>query len=249
MAIERTITLEVTRYRPEEEMEPTTQSYTIPYSEDMVVLDALNHIKDYQDGSLTYRWSCRMGICGSCGMTVNGTPRLTCATFLREFYPGTVRVEPLNNFPVIRDLVIDLNDFIEKLGAVQPWIIRDEEKPVADGPYLQSPEELDRYHQFSKCINCMLCYAACPVYAANPDFLGPAAIALAHRYNLDSRDQGQLQRAQLVASDEGAWECTYVGECSVVCPKHVDPSRAIQEEKLSNVMRRYTSLIMPWARR
>src|SRR5262249_51778691 len=124
MAIERTITLEVTRYRPEEEMEPTSQSYTIPYSEDMVVLDALNYIKDYQDGSLTYRWSCRMGICGSCGMTVNGTPRLTCSTFLREFYPGTVRVEPLNNFPVIRDLVIDLNDFIEKLGAVQPWIIR-----------------------------------------------------------------------------------------------------------------------------
>jgi fumarate reductase iron-sulfur subunit len=230
-------------------MEPTTQSYTIPFREDMVVLDALNYIKDYQDGSLTFRWSCRMGICGSCGMTVNGTPRLTCSTFLREFYPGKVRVEPLNNFPIIRDLVIDINDFIEKLGAIQPWIIREQEKSIEEGPYLQSPEELDRFHQFSKCINCMLCYAACPVYAANPGFIGPAAAALAHRYNLDSRDQGRMQRVPLIASDEGVWECTYVGECSVVCPKHVDPSRAIQEEKLSNVMRRYTSFLIPWARR
>lgn len=249
MTAQRMITLEVTRYRPEQEMEPTTQSYSIPFLDDMVVLDALNYVKDYQDGSLTYRWSCRMGICGSCGMTVNGTPRLTCSTFLREFYPGSIRVEPLNNFPIIRDLVIDLTDFMEKLGAIQPWIVSDDDASQGDQPGLQSPAELERYHQFSKCINCMLCYAACPVYASNSDFLGPAAIALAHRYNLDSRDHGVDQRRSLVAGDEGAWECTYVGECSVVCPKHVDPSRAIQEEKLSNVIRRYSSLLMPWAKR
>jgi len=249
MAVERMITLEVTRYRPEEEMEPTTQSYTIPYREDMVVLDALNYIKDYQDGSLTYRWSCRMGICGSCGMTVNGTPRLTCSTFLREFYPGTVRVEPLNNFPVIRDLVIDLNDFIEKLGAVQTWIIRDEEKSVDEGPYLQSPEELDRYHQFSKCINCMLCYAACPVYAANPDFLGPAAIALAQRYNLDSRDEGKKQRLEILSQHEGIWGCTFVGECTKACPKHVDPAGAIQRYKLQAVGEWFKSVLLPWGKR
>jgi fumarate reductase iron-sulfur subunit len=249
LAEERYITLEVTRYRPEEEMEPTTQSYTIPFREDMVVLDALNYIKDEQDGTLSYRWSCRMGICGSCGMVVNGRPRLTCATFLREFYPNTVRVEPLTNFPIVRDLVVDINDFIEKLGAIQPWIVREQEKSVEEGFYLQSPAELERYHQYSKCINCLLCYAACPVYGDDPDFLGPAAIALAHRYDLDSRDQGRRQRVEILASDEGAWHCTYVGECSVVCPKGVDPSKAIQEVKLENVLRRYAGLVLPWAKR
>src|ERR671939_572269 len=127
MAAEPTITLTVARYRPEQEAEPSRQSYTIPYREDMVGLDALNYIKSYVDGSLTFRWSCRMGICGSCGMSVNGTPTLTCAAFLRDFYPGEVVVEPLANFPVVRDLVIDMTDFMQKLSAVKPWIIRERE--------------------------------------------------------------------------------------------------------------------------
>src|SRR5205814_9293940 len=140
-------------------------SYTIPYRDDMVVLDALNYIKSYVDGSLSFRWSCRMGICGSCGMTVNGTPTLTCASFLRDFYPGEVVVEPLANFPVIRDLVIDMSSFLDKLGQVQPWIVRDHEQPLEDGPYRQTPAQHERYKQFSMCINCMLCYSACPVFA------------------------------------------------------------------------------------
>ena len=190
MAAEPTITLTVARYRPEQEAEPSRQSYTIPYREDMVVLDALNYIKHYVDGSLSFRWSCRMGICGSCGMNVNGTPTLTCEAFLRSFYPREIVVEPLPNFPVIRDLVIDMSDFMHKLSAVKPWIIREHEKPLSEGEYLQTEEQIDAYHQYSACINCMLCYAACPVYALEPEFLGPAAIALARRYNLDSRDQG-----------------------------------------------------------
>ena len=164
MATEPAITLTVARYRPESETAPTTQSYTIPYREDMVVLDALNYIKSYIDGSLSFRWSCRMGICGSCGMQVNGRPTLTCASFLRDFYPHEIVVEPLANFPVIRDLVIDMSDFMHKLSAVQPWIIREHEKPLSEGEYLQTPAQLDEYHQYSACINCMLCYAACPVY-------------------------------------------------------------------------------------
>ena len=128
MGSQGTITITATRYTPEQGSPPRTQSYTIPYAEDMVVLDALNYIKNYVDGSLSFRWSCRMGICGSCGMTVNGTPTLTCAAFLRDYYPREIVVEPLANFPVVRDLVIDMRDFMHKLSAVKPWIIRDEEK-------------------------------------------------------------------------------------------------------------------------
>ncbi len=161
---EPTITLNVTRYRPDKDRAPTTQSYVVPYREDWVVLDALNHIKDQMDGTLSYRWSCRMGVCGSCGMMVNGTPKLTCAAFLRDYYPQEIRVEPLVNFPIIRDLVIDMTDFMDKLKSVKPWIIRKDEKPVSEGEYLQTPAELEAFHQFTQCINCMLCYAACPVY-------------------------------------------------------------------------------------
>ena len=134
-----------------------------------------------------------MGVCGSCGMMVNGTPKLTCAAFLRDYYPQEIRVEPLVNFPIIRDLVIDMTDFMDKLKSVKPWIIRKEEKPVSEGEYLQTPAELEAFHQFTQCINCMLCYAACPVYGLEPKFLGPAAIALGYRYNMDSRDQGKDQ--------------------------------------------------------
>src|SRR3989449_5806087 len=188
----------------------------------MVVLDALNYVKDHVDGSLAYRWSCRMGVCGSCGMMVNGVPRLTCSTFLREFRSEAIVVEPLRYFPVIRDLVVDMTDFLEKLRMVKPWIIRGEDKPVDEGEYLQTPDEVDRYKQFSMCINCMLCFSACPVYAKDPKFYGPAALALAHRYNLDSRDQGRDQRLDTVRVDWGVWDCTFVGECSGVCPKDVD---------------------------
>jgi fumarate reductase iron-sulfur subunit len=146
---ETTVTLNVTRYRPGKDSTPTQQTYAVPYREDWVVLDALNHIKDQIDGTLSYRWSCRMGVCGSCGMMVNGVPKLTCAAFLREYYPNEIRVEPLTYFPVIRDLVIDMSDFLDKLKSVKPWIIRKTEKPVSEGEYLQSPTELERYKQFT----------------------------------------------------------------------------------------------------
>jgi fumarate reductase iron-sulfur subunit len=136
---EPTITLNVTRYRPGQDSAPRTQAFSIPFRKDWVVLDALNHIKDYIDGTLTYRWSCRMGVCGSCGMMVNGEPKLTCAAFLRDYYPQEIRVEPLAHFPVIRDLVIDMSDFLDKLKSVKPWIIRKTEKPVSQGEYLQTP--------------------------------------------------------------------------------------------------------------
>ncbi len=244
-----TITLNIFRYRPEQDQAPGFQTYEVPYRTDWVVLDAINYIKDTLDGSLSYRWSCRMGICGSCGMMINGVPKLSCATFLREYYPAPVRVEPLTNFPVQRDLVIVLDDFMQKLTSVKPWIIPKEAKPLSAGEYRQTPAELARYKQFSMCINCMLCYAACPVYGLEPRFLGPAAIALAQRYNLDSRDQGRSQRQEVLATEEGIWDCTLVGECTTVCPAHVDPAGAIQQAKLATALDWVKGVLMPWGKR
>ncbi|HEX8811269.1 MAG TPA: succinate dehydrogenase/fumarate reductase iron-sulfur subunit [Terracidiphilus sp.] len=241
-----TIQLEVTRYSPEHDAAPALQRFEVPYRKDWVVLDALNYIKDRLDGSLSYRWSCRMGICGSCGMMVNGEPKLTCATFLSHYVPGAVRVEPLRYFPVVRDLVIEMTDFMVKLQKVKPWIIRKEEKSIEDGEYLQSPPQLDAYKQFSMCINCMLCYAACPVYGLDPLFTGPAAIALAQRYNIDSRDQGAKERMDILSQHEGIWGCTFVGACTEACPKNVDPAGAIQQYKLTAAKEWFKSLLMPW---
>jgi fumarate reductase iron-sulfur subunit len=244
----KTITLEVSRYRPEQESEPVFQSYEVPLRKDWVILDALNYIKDYLDGTLSFRWSCRMGVCGSCGMMVNGTPALTCGTFLEKFAPGPIRVEPLANFPVSRDLIIEMSDFMNKLKSVKPWIIRKDEKPVEEGEYLQTPSQLDDYKQYSMCINCMLCYSACPVYGLEPAFTGPAALALAQRYNLDSRDEGQKQRMEALSTEEGIWQCTFVGECSAVCPKSVDPAGAIQRYKVAATADWWKSVLMPWGK-
>ena len=239
------IILEVARYDPERHTEPVFKKYEVPFREDWVILDALNYIKDRVDGSLSYRWSCRMGVCGSCGMMIDGEPKLTCATFLSSYMPGPVRVEPLRNFPVVRDLVIEMTDFMDKLKKVKPWIIRKDEKPISQGEYLQTPAQLETYKQFTMCINCLLCYAACPVYGLDNLFAGPAAIALAQRYNLDSRDQGAGERREILSEHEGMWGCTFVGECTEVCPKHVDPAGAIQQYKVDAAMDWFKSFVLP----
>ena len=239
------IILEVARYDPERHTEPVFKKYEVPFREDWVILDALNYIKDRVDGSLSYRWSCRMGVCGSCGMMIDEEPKLTCATFLSSYMPGPVRVEPLRNFPVVRDLVIEMTDFMDKLKKVKPWIIRKDEKPLSQGEYLQTPAQLEAYKQFTMCINCLLCYAACPVYGLDNLFAGPAAIALAQRYNLDSRDQGADERREILSEHEGMWGCTFVGECTEVCPKHVDPAGAIQQYKVDAAMDWFKSFVLP----
>ena len=244
-----TIQLEVQRYSPENGADPHFQSYEVPVRKDWVILDALNHIKDRVDGSLSFRWSCRMGICGSCGVLVNGEPKLSCATFLSAYAPQhkSIRIEPLRYFPIIRDLVVAINDFMVKLKKVKPWLIPKEEPGKRE--FLQTPRQLEEYRQYSMCINCLLCYAACPVVGLDQDFVGPAAIALAQRYNKDSRDQGSKQRLDVLLHPEGIWGCTFVGECTKVCPKHVDPAGAIQRYKLAAVMDWARSFVMPWGAR
>jgi len=228
---EKVVTLRVKRYRPGIDKKPFFQDYQVTVRKDTVVLDALNNIKDDMDGTLTYRWSCRMGVCGSCGANVNGVPVLTCATFISKLNSEIVVVEPLSFFPVIRDLAVDMSDFMYKLREVKPYIVRREERPVDAGEFLQKPHELELFKQTSMCINCMLCYSACPVYGMEKDFIGPAALALAYRYQMDSRDEGRDERMEAIVGPEGIWSCHDVGYCSAVCPKGVDPEGAIQTLK------------------
>ena len=242
------IIVEIRRYQPEQSEEPTWESFEVPYNEEWTVLDGLNYIKDQLDGSLSYRWSCKMGVCGSCGMVVNGEPVLTCATYLTQL-SSPVRVEPLQGFPVIRDLVGDIQDFTNKLKSVKPWIVNEEEPSLEEGEYLQTPEQLAEYKQYSMCINCMLCYSACPIYSLESEFIGPAAIALAQRYNLDSRDRAEEERTDVLSQHEGIWCCTFVGECSEVCPKGVDPASAIQRYKVKATGDWFKSVLMPWRNR
>jgi fumarate reductase iron-sulfur subunit len=226
---DRVLQLEVLRYDPERDEQPYFQNYEVRCAEEWAILDALIHIKEQLDPTLSFRWSCHMMVCGSCGMMVNGEPSLTCKTFVRDL-PERVRIEPLAHFPIERDLVVVLDDFLTKLQRAETYLIRQEPPPEA--PHSQSPDALARFKQYTMCINCMCCYAACPQYGLDPDFLGPAVLALAHRYNQDDRDQGKASRIDTLAEHDGVWNCSFVGACSEVCPKDVDPAAAIQQMKI-----------------
>jgi fumarate reductase iron-sulfur subunit len=228
-------TFVITRFDPDKDQAPRQQSYEVPVQPDWKILDALNYIKDEIDGSLSHRWSCRMAVCGSCGMMVNGKPSLTCKDAVSD-YGDRLEIAPLANFPIVRDLVVELEAFLEKLESVKPYIVRAKERALEEGTHRQSPAQLEEFKQFSYCINCMLCYAACPVVANEPEFLGPAAIALGHRYNMDSRDEGQAQRNEIFRGEGTVFSCSYANECSEVCPKHVDPAAAVNQAKFNAVI-------------
>lgn len=234
------IELAVMRYNPDTDSAPYPQSFTIEYTADMSILDALQLIKDEFAPELAYRWSCRMEVCGSCGMVVNGVPKLACSTFVREYADvGKITVGALDQMPIEKDLVVDVDPFISKLESVKPYIIRPNNEteipPKAHGEFRQTPAQLTKFKQYTMCINCLLCYQACPQVGINAEFLGPAATALAHRYNLDNRDKGAKQRLARMNEEDGIWPCTFVGYCSEVCPKHVDPAGAIQQAKAQAV--------------
>jgi fumarate reductase iron-sulfur subunit len=240
-----TVTIEVLRYRPGIEDAPAWQRYAVPYRDDLSVLEALQHIKDELDGTLSFRWSCRMAICGSCGMMIDGKPKLACQTFLRDLLPGPIRIEALAHWPIERDLVIDLSGFIAKLEGIKPYLIPKEPRALEAGEYLQSPRELAQFESFSACINCLLCYAACPQFGLDPQFTGPGVLALLHRYNADSRDGGRAQRMEIVNAEDGVWSCTAVGYCSEVCPKGVDPAHAVNQNKVNSAVDYLWRLIAP----
>ncbi len=209
-------------------------TYKVSANRFTTVLDALLSVKEEKDNTLAVRYSCRMGICGSCGMVINGKPSLACETCLLDVaHGGRVEVEPMQAHPLLKDLVTDFDDFFEKHRSVDPWLYRKNaaEQNKAASVYAQTGKERDEYLPFSYCIMCGLCMDACPVVNSNPKFVGPQALSQEYRYHKDSRDQMGAKRLGLIDSLDGVWGCEYAGACSEVCPKGVDPAAAIQALK------------------
>jgi succinate dehydrogenase / fumarate reductase iron-sulfur subunit len=205
--------------------------FEVPVQRWTTVLDALLYAKSYQDSSIGIRYSCRMASCGSCGMKINGIPRLACYTKISELAGSTITCEPLINFPHIRDLVTDFSQFFKHHKEMQPYIhnknadIKDTRKL---SEFKQSPEDVDKYLQFSNCIKCGLCYSACPTVATDTKFPGPQALSQVYRYYADTRDNAIKERLDIVDERHGIWRCHFAGSCSVVCPKGIDPALGIQ---------------------
>jgi succinate dehydrogenase / fumarate reductase iron-sulfur subunit len=196
----------------------------------MTVLSALLYVKEKLDHSIAIRFSCRMACCGSCGMKINGLPRLACYTQVTELGSGPITVEPLPHYPLVRDLVTEFDGFFQKQRSVKSYLVRQNkaEQDTSDLAYAQDPRELDDFLQFSYCIKCGLCNAACPTVASDSHFIGPQALGQAYRYVADSRDEGADERIRIIDSPHGIWRCHFAGACSFVCPKGVDPALAIQ---------------------
>jgi len=225
----KSITLRIARYNPEHDDVKKFIEFTISYERWTTVLEAILDVKQHFDHSVAVRYSCRQATCGSCGMIINGKPRLACFTKISELNSNVVTVEPMNNFPIIRDLAVKFERLFDTHHKVKPFLIRDDTEIITNTKeFLQSPEELEQYIQFSNCIKCGLCNSACPTMATDSSFVGPQALAQAYRYVADSRDKGKDQRLKIIDDSHGIWRCHFAGSCSQVCPKGVDPAMGIQ---------------------
>jgi len=224
------VKIKVLRSNPSNGQGPYYQEYLVDADYYTTVLDALLDIREHQDSTLQLRYSCRMGMCGSDGMKINGKPALACQTLLRNL-GKEVTVEPMNHFPVVRDLVTNTEEFFIKYKSVKPYLIESnkeiQENPTS--PNKQYPSQVMEYLSFNYCIQCGLCYSACPIVGSDPHYLGPAALTVAYRYSTDSRDFGIKTRIEIVGGKEGTERCHFAGECTEVCPKGVNPSFAIQK--------------------
>jgi succinate dehydrogenase iron-sulfur subunit len=242
----RSIQLVIKRYDPGTETF-TESRFEVTADRFSTVLDVLLSVKERQDNTLSMRYSCNMGICGSCGMVINGKPRLACETNIFSLGTTTIHVGPMEAHPLVKDLVTDLEELFAKHKSVSPWLVRkdEEEKFQAQKEYSQTSSQLDYYLDFAHCITCGLCVDACPVNNTNTEFVGPQALAQAYRYSSDSRDEGEKLRLDKLDSMEGVWGCEYAGACSVVCPKGVDPALAIQLTKLAIMRLRLTGKTNP----
>ena len=230
-AATETILLQVYRHNPAAAGDrPRMVSYRVPLTKGLTVLDALLWVKEHVDNGLSFRYSCRMGICGSCGMLINGRPMLGCETQIAELGTDVIEVAPLTNYPVVRDVATDFTDFFRHHTQVKPYLIRKENGvgQAVTKELLQTEEQKLEYYQFTMCIMCGLCDAACPIVGIDKEFLGPQALAQSYRFAIDSRDQGWPERAEVADSPHGCFRCELAGSCSAVCPKGVDPALGVQ---------------------
>jgi succinate dehydrogenase / fumarate reductase, iron-sulfur subunit len=236
------VTLDIRRFDPQSGQPPRVQRFEISAEPTDRLIDVLLRIKSEQDATLSFRYSCAHGVCGSDAMRINGKERLACRTLVRDLAPAegtgsglsevTASIEPLRHLPVLRDLVVDQGPFFQNSLKVTPFLL-----PARDGKSegretLQTQQQQAQFEDATKCINCAACYSACPVLEKNPRFLGPAAIVAAARFVEDSRDWGLAPRLDALDSPDGVWACENHFECTRVCP------REIKVTKLINLMKR-----------
>jgi succinate dehydrogenase / fumarate reductase iron-sulfur subunit len=220
--------LRIRRYNPETDSRPHDEEYRVPAEPSDQVLDLLNRVKWYQDGTLAYRRSCGHGICGSDAMRINGRNRLACKVLVHEL-GERITVEPLLGLRVIKDLIVDLEPFFEHYRSVMPYLVNDE--PVPEGERRQSPEDRARFDDTTKCILCAACTTACPSFWADGAYLGPAAIVQGHRFLFDSRDRATAERLRILGDQMGVWRCRTAFSCTAACPREIQVTRAIGEVK------------------
>lgn len=227
------ICVEIQRFNPELDTKPYTQKYEIDAEPSDRLLTVLLDIKGTQDPTLGIRRSCAHGVCGSDAMVINGKERLACKTLIQDVAReegALIRVEPLKNLPIQRDLMVDQHKFFKNYMHVKPYFIRSKEPEEKE--FRQTPDERQRFEEGTKCILCVSCYSACPVIQeVNSDFLGPAAIIQAARFNDDSRDEGFEERLPRLDYPDGIWPCESRFECTKVCPRGIKITKTINLTK------------------
>ena len=222
------VQLRIQRFNPEQDAKPQWKDYTVEVEPTDRVLDALHAVKWHHDGSLAFRRSCAHGICGSDAMLINGKNRLACKILVKDV-KQPITIEPMRGFSVVKDLVVDMTGFFEKHRAIKPYLIAEEPPPEKER--LQSPAERERFDDTTKCILCGACTTSCPSFWANSAYLGPAAIVQAHRFLLDSRDQGTDESLAVLNESSGVWRCRTIFNCTEACPRGINVTKAIGEVK------------------
>ncbi len=227
------ITLKVYRFDPEKDEKGHYDSFKLEAEPSERVLDLLENVKGYQDGSLTFRRSCAHGVCGSDAMRINGHNYLACKVLVRDLdlRSGEITVEPILGLRVIKDLIVDLEPFFAAYRSVQPYLVNDEPQPEGGKERLQSPAQRERFDDTTKCILCAACTTACPPYWSNNRYVGPAAIVNAHRFIFDSRDRGAAERLNILNDRDGVWRCRTAFNCTEACPRGILITKAIAEVK------------------
>mgnify|MGYP001039901933 FL=1 len=217
------------RFDPELDGKPYFRDYTLTAEPTDRILDCLNRIKWEQDGTLAYRMSCGHGVCGSDAMKINGRCALACQKLVKDYNESEIVLEPLPSYKVLKDLVVDLEPFFEKVRHLRPYLISS--TASLDGERIQSPEASKKVEVAIRCILCACCTGACPVINENEDFLGPAPLVWAFRYIFDSRDENYLERLKQVDYPNGVWGCVNHFECTRVCPKEIPVTKYINTIK------------------
>ena len=225
------IELRVHRFNPDLDEKPYYAVYPLEVDANDRVMDALEMVRDQIDSSLSYRRSCGHAICGSCAMRINGRNGLACRVLIKDLKSNAITLEPMLGFPLIRDLVVDMDPFFAHYRSVLPFLISEQPPPDDGKERLQSPEQRERFDDTTKCILCGACTGSCPSYWADDRYVGPAAIVNAHRFIFDSRDDGALPRLRVLDRHNGVWRCRTIFNCTEVCPRAILVTRAIAEVK------------------